>query len=239
MQQWMVLAADDEDDKKGPGCYLVSAFFGLITILVIKGVWPSLIPFDMFQFWTFQGTIKEVFAKSWPLLVWGIALNTPFLLLRDSDSDAQDNAELYYFYGSLLSVWAGVVEEICFRWILFYSEIVGFKCIGALFLGLPYLLYGYVIGPVANFFTLGYLGPYLFGSWGWAVGAAIIGSNGKFRDGHTYQGPLGVINSWFCGMYFFYLMFTHGLLAAMLIHFLFDFFVFTLEYITNVIRRNS
>ena len=45
------------------------------------------------------------------------------------------------------------------------------------------------------------------GSVGRAAAAALV-------MGHKYQGLFGLINSWFIGMYFFYLMFTFGLVAA-------------------------
>ena len=92
-------------------------------------------------------------------------------------------------------------------------------------------------GPVVNFLTLGHLQPYLLGSLGWAVGAAIISSNGKFRDGHAYQGLFGWINAWFCGMFFFYLMFTYGILASIIVHFLYDILIFIVVYLDAVIER--
>lgn len=49
------------------------------------------------------------------------------------------------------------------------------------------------------------------------------------RNGHAYQGWFGTINSWFLGLYFFYIMLTHGLLAAIVVHFTYDFIIFTIR----------
>ena len=53
-------------------------------------------------------------------------------------------------------------------------------------------------------------------------------TNAFFRDGHRYQGPIGVLNSWFAGMFLFWIMFTYGLPAAILVHFMYDFLIFSL-----------
>lgn len=86
-------------------------------------------------------------------------------------------------------------------------------------------LYSLLI-PIADFATLGALHEHLYHPHSWAVGAAILSSNAVFRDGHKYQGPFGIINSWFGGMVLFWVMFNYGLLAAMCIHFLYDFVYF-------------
>jgi hypothetical protein len=59
-------------------------------------------------------------------------------------------------------------------------------------------------------------------------GAALLSSNGRFRDGHLYQGTIGWIDAWFCGMILFYIMFKWGLFAAIIVHFFYDFFLFTM-----------
>lgn len=101
----------------------------------------------------------------------------------------------------------------------------------------PEYLQVHLFGPVANFFTLGLLSDQLTNPANWAIGAAIIASNGFFRDGHKYLGWFGFLNSWFIGMFFFYLMFTYGLPAAILVHFIYDFLIFTVRYVDEAIER--
>jgi hypothetical protein len=87
-------------------------------------------------------------------------------------------------------------------------------------------LYEWALFPMVDWVTMGYLTEYLYHPHSWAVGAAIIGANAAFRDGHKYQGLLGTINAWFLGMIFFWVVFTYGLFAAMVVHFLYDLAIF-------------
>jgi hypothetical protein len=138
------------------------------------------------------------------------------------------------FAGFGISLWAGVMEEICFRWLLFIAAIVLIPVFDWLllgFIGLHIVQWIFeILSIVANFFTLGYLETYLLNGHGWAVAAAIMSTNGQFRDGHRYQGLIGLTVSWFMGMYFFWMMFTYGLIATIVVHFLYDFFIFLLIF---------
>lgn len=78
-----------------------------------------------------------------------------------------------------------------------------------------------IAGPTANFITLGYLKPWLLDR-GWLFSLCILGSTAFFREEHKYQGVLGFANSWFLGMFFFYMMLTHGLFAAICAHFFYN-----------------
>ena len=71
----------------------------------------------------------------------------------------------------------------------------------------------------------------------WAIGAGLITANVKFRDGHKYQGPLGIVNSWYIGLVMFWLLFTYGLLAAIFCHFLYDFLIFATVALMYRLRR--
>lgn len=66
---------------------------------------------------------------------------------------------------------------------------------------------------------------------------AVIWSNVKFREGHKYQGPAGVLNSYMFGFYMFYIAFTYGLLYAIIVHFLFDLFLFSSEHLVQIIKN--
>ncbi len=66
---------------------------------------------------------------------------------------------------------------------------------------------------------------------------AILWSNAKFRDGHKYQGPSGMLNSYVIGIYMFYVAFTHGLIYAIVLHVMFDAVLFTSEHLCQVIKN--
>ncbi|NTU98553.1 hypothetical protein HGA64_00910 [Candidatus Falkowbacteria bacterium] len=67
--------------------------------------------------------------------------------------------------------------------------------------------------------------------------SAVLWSNAKFRDGHKYQGCAGMLNSYLIGFYMFYICFTHGLLYAVVVHFIFDAVLFSSEHAVEVIKR--
>lgn len=233
---------ETEKQKKGEGCYLIAAVMALFVVGLVKIFWPDFIPFTFFEFWYFKGSLAEVFRAAWPVFAWGIVVNIIVAVKDIKDRELVKNAEAFLTLGGCISIFAGVFEELSFRWILFYSAIIGAKVSNFLFFGwagfgIGEWVYTNIAGPVANFFSLGALEPWLFGTLGWAVGAAIIGANGNFRKGHEYQGWFGSINSWFIGMFFFYIMFNYGLLAAVLVHFLYDMFIFVVHYFDAVVER--
>jgi hypothetical protein len=226
-----------DDEKKTGKNYLVSAAFSVVIIALVKSIWPNLIPFGAFEFWQPKGGLLAWLAAGWPLLAWGVGLTAVLSILTKNKPEVNRNAERHMLAGLVISVWAGVVEEICFRWLIFLASIVTVRVGNIIFCGLVRLIHLYVTGQVANFVTIGFLRPYLFHPASWAVGAGLLAANAFFRDGHKYQGWFGFINSWFCGMFLFWIMFRHGLLAGILIHFLYDLLVFGVRYVDMVIER--
>lgn len=104
---------------------------------------------------------------------------------------------------------------------------VGFIAFGlALLLDIAFILlilrwfYTAVWFPVVNWLTLGKFSDIF--AMAWPVGAAMISVNGQFSKGHLYQGIIGLIHSWVIGMLMFWFVFNFGILAAMLIHAIFD-----------------
>lgn len=224
--------------------YIDYTFSCLIVIFVAEFFWPNVIPFDFFKFWHLNGSIFDVLAISWLVLMWAFALTLIEAFLTKNRKDFNENAERFFIKGIIISLRAGIFEEISFRWIIFYSQIfictaLNFILFGWAGFGLIEWIYVNILGPIANFFTLGFLVPVLFGSLGWAVGAAVLSSNGKFRNGHIYLGLFGWVNSWFIGMFFFLLMFKYGIIASILVHFLYDFIIFMVRYFDAVIERRS
>lgn len=151
-------------------------------------------------------------------------------------------AELIIAKGAVVSTMAGVGEEITFRWLFFLNNIISVKIgnwffFGFLGLGIPEWLHLHIFGPIANWTTFGGLESFIFHPTGWAVGAAMLTTNAFFRNGHRYQGLLGVVNSWFGGMFLFWIMFTYGLPVAILIHFTYDFLIYLVRYADAAIER--
>lgn len=66
---------------------------------------------------------------------------------------------------------------------------------------------------------------------------AIMWSNVKFSEGHKYQGPSGTLHSYMIGFYMIYIAFTYGLLYAIVIHFLFDLFIFGSEHTVQILKN--
>lgn len=232
----------EEQKPKTPGCYLLIAVIALVVVLVVEWLRPEIIPFELFQFWKLNGSIWDVMKASWPLFVWGITRNVIQVIRKRNNPELNKHAEVIIGLGCLVSTWAGVVEELAFRWIIFYGEIVGYTFINFILFGfqgtgLIEWIFMNVSGPIANVLTLGLMHNYLFSSLGWAVGAAMVSSNGQFGEGHSYQGFFGWINSWFIGMFFFYLMFQYGLFTSIIVHFLYDMFLFIVDYIDAFVER--
>ena len=224
-----------------------------------------MIPIDMYFVWDMHGVGSETsylegligwLTVGWPIFAWGVGVNVLFHFIRPgyarSDRYARRlSAGQIFSVGTLISAWAGITEEIAFRWLIFFGAFLGifvgnwlfFDCLG---FGIAEWFYTVIWGPLANWATLGYLEPYLFHESGWLFGAAIVSANQFFRDGHKYQGFFGWVNSWFLGMFFFYVMFTYGLVAAIVIHFVYDWAIFTtaacfrfLDGIVETVTRRS
>lgn len=229
------------DQDKGESNFISNATWAFILIGLLVFFWPSLIaPFSFFEFWTIKGSLWDAVKNAWPIYLWGTSVTAFGLLLTGSKGRA--NAVKVFIDGTTRSIAAGVLEEISFRWLIFFSGIVMIPVFDWLFLGFMGFhwikwIYGVVLCPMANFFTLGYLEHYLLNGYGWAVAAAIICANGNFRDAHKYLGRLGYVNSWFLGMYFFWVLFTYGIVAAIIVHFLYDFFIFTVKSIAVACNR--
>jgi hypothetical protein len=66
---------------------------------------------------------------------------------------------------------------------------------------------------------------------------AVIWTNVKFREGHEYQGPMGKLHSYIFGFYMIYVAFTFGLVYAIIIHFLYDLFLFASEHLAHILKN--
>ncbi|MBI4435297.1 CPBP family intramembrane metalloprotease [Candidatus Uhrbacteria bacterium] len=227
-----------EEKVKGHNS-LLTAIGSIIVIAIVKALWPQLIPIETWSLWKSTGGFGDWIKVGWPIFAWGLGINLIFTFIRDDDHrdyagfrHFRDDGLRLWITGTLISLRAGIVEEIAYRWLIFLAAIAmiripNFLFFGFLGFGIPEWFHNHVWGPVANWTTFQQLQPYIFSEYGWAAGAAMLTSNSFFRDGHKYQGLFGIINAWFLGMFFFWIMFTHGLWAAIVVHTLYDFLIFT------------
>lgn len=230
------------EEKKKEEHFLQTAFGCFIVSAVLLYIWPGLLPFGLFDLWKTKGTWQEWLYTSWPVFAWGGGMTALVSMLTSNPPEENEEAEENLAKGFVISVMAGVFEEIAFRWTIFCSSCIGVQIVNFIlfgFMGWGWVecLQEYLLGPVANFFTLGLLGTYLLSASTWYVGAGMLVANAKFRDGHKYLGFVGYLNSWFIGMFFFYLMFRYGLPAAILVHFLYDALIFFVRYVDQCVER--
>lgn len=298
-------------DEKTPRNYILSALTaGLLIIPFTKGC-TDIMPIDAFRPWHMSGSNPlDWLLISWPIFAWGLGVNILFALWQHFRTRKTHRAGFDHTFlrerrgpsvwdmlwgGTLISLWAGVTEELAFRWLIFGGAFLGLWVVNFIFsgtfgliffgillgaglggfigralsrnglgfgvgagiiiglaivialgvkipasalsVGIPELFHLHVWGPLADWTTFGYLHPWIFHKTGWIIGAAMLSSNAFFRDGHKYQGLFGVINAWFAGMFFFWLMWNHGLLAAILVHFTYDFIIFAFAAARQGIQR--
>ena len=228
--------------KKSKRNFIVLIFFSFIGVSIVSIIFPGVIPFRMFELWNTSGKMSDWLIASWPIFAWAIGLNVLVSLTTRNRKEHNRNAEKIFVGGAVLSLIAGVTEEIGFRWLIFLNSILIIKIMNFLFfgfLGLPLAepVYKYFSAPIANFLTMGSMEHILFHRAGWSVGAGLMASNSFFSDGHKYLGWLGQVNSWFIGMFMFLILFEYGLLAWITIHFLYDLSIFCVRYVDIAIER--
>lgn len=205
------------------------------TLALVAALWSAYIPYGPFELWVPKAGPLTWLAVALPGAAWGTLLQGILELRR---SRRMTKLDVFDFPlptkilsdGTRVSLVAGVLEEIIFRWALFllflflYAVLnFPFKAIG---IDVDPLLHGMFLTPVADLFTFGMLHDVLYHDAGWHVGAAMLTANAFFRDGHKYLGKLGWANSWFMGMYFFWAALRFGLPAAIVAHALYDLTVF-------------
>ncbi|MDQ5936079.1 MAG: hypothetical protein QG574_3415 [Cyanobacteriota bacterium erpe_2018_sw_21hr_WHONDRS-SW48-000092_B_bin.40] len=215
-----------------------------VLVALVKLIFPHAIPYSFWELWNTTGSVGDWLTASWPILLWAVGIT--FLMAALTRNSRYDNyyAERHLAAGIWLSLRAGIMEEIVFRWLIFMwciamAKLSDFILGGFLFEhGLVWLLYSVILSPIADFFTFGLLHGQLSGTDTWFIAAALLMANSQFRNGHKYQGLLGFVNSWFIGMYMFYLLFTFGLMAAIVVHLVYDLCIFAIEYFDRAHERS-
>lgn len=215
-----------------------------VLVALVKLIFPHAIPFTFWGLWNTTGSVGDWLTASWPILLWAVGITFLISALTRNSHYENYHAESHLSAGIWLSLRAGIMEEIVFRWLIFMwciamAKLSDFILGGFLFgHGLTWLLYSFILSPIADFFTLGILHEQLSGTDTWFIAAALLMANSHFRNGHKYQGLMGFVNSWFIGMYMFYLLFTYGLVAAIVVHLVYDLCIFAIEYFDRAHERS-
>ena len=222
------------EEKAEQSNYLVVSFFAFISVILVQKFFPGVIPFDTYEFWNMKGSLLNAIEISWFLFLWAIGV-TAITIFKKIEA-IEESPKNILAGGFITSAFAGITEEISFRWLIFLHgiwivQLINYIFFGFAGFGISEWVYTIILIPIASLLSLGALDTILYSPMGWFVGAAMLFSNAMFRDGHKYLGLLGYINSWFIGLYLFYLMFQFGLIASIVVHFLYDMIIFVVIFI--------
>jgi len=223
--------------------HLIFTLKSLIVVSLVMYFAPDMVPFKLLEFWTISGTPLDWLQTGKWLVIWGAFVTLVWCVYTQNEPRNNRHAERILGQGVKISIASGIGQEILFRWGYLLSGIIMVQffdwILGGFFFGngLLQLVQSSVLGPLANLITFGTMSEFLAQSDTWAVGAGMLATNLAYRDGHKYTGKFGVVNNWFVGMAFFYLMFTYGLLAAILVHILYDLAIIGVVYLDMVVER--
>lgn len=226
----------------GPNYVFLAALVAAGIGLVVRIFFPwEAIPFRFGQFLRFDGRWWEPFLFASPLFVIGFLLNISKMATSINPPEVHENAPMIPINGVMVSIFAGVMEEICFRWVFFYGAMSFYWIVG---LGLSTLLTADVSAwfthdplRLFNLFLAGFKPELVSLPGGWTLGLAVLASNWKFQQGHLYQGKVGATFAFAGGFLFFWITFRYGLLASMLVHFVFDLSVFAMLFVDVLIEQ--
>lgn len=239
----LALKKDQDDDNNG--CLLIAIPVSFLVICLIKWVWPDVIPYRMFEFFNWHISIVQLWQLTWPLWIYTgfvLIIQTTSILLED------DKYTIRYIWpspiklfvsGIFISFYAGITEEIFFRWLLFYQQIVAYKIFNYITFGLVAWLYLHISRPFICFVSRGSLSQILLTRPQWFIGGSILTSNGRFQDGHKHLGCFGYVNSWIIGIYLFYILFNSGLIACIIVHVIYDLIVFSSGALAIYIKKRT
>lgn len=84
-------------------------------------------------------------------------------------------------------------------------------------------IYDHVTVPIASLVTFGQFGNIFYSTdYPKLFIFGMVAANARFRDGHKYQGLVGVINAWIVGFIFMGAMINYGIGTAIFIHAFYD-----------------
>lgn len=227
-----------DDDGVTPQ-YIWNALVGLAIAGTVDLFWPKVLPFRLFSLWLVRCSFVQMLMAVSYLMLWGLLLQSYISWRTRNRSEINEQAEKILLQGVIRSVKAGIFEELSFRWLFFAGSIATSMVFNYLTFGLVAWFQIHCVGPVVNFVTSGWLQEYLVGAAAWTTSIGICHSNLKFREGHSYQGTIGYINSWYLGFYFFWLTLHYGLPIAIVAHSCYNLTVYGVCYVDSVIERRQ
>lgn len=235
------------------GSYLSLAIMMIVGIIFARLLLPfATVPFVFEEFLFFKGAWWEPIWAAWPLFLIGFVINFWKMATTTNPPEVQKNAPTIPIHGLSTSLFAGIMEEVVFRWVLLYGymgilwilndvtaylfDVPILKIITeVVFGGFTTIIVGnaqdILVHPAA--WTIG------AAAGTWTLGLAILPSVMKFQQGHLYQGVTGWIFSGFAGLVFFHIMFNYGLFAGMWVHFLFDMMVFLMLFVDVLLEEQA
>lgn len=126
------LQANDEHDNHAvdrlPLVRTSEFYYGLVgtflALLLVKWIFPNLLPFEIFQFWTVSFDWQKILSIPWWLLLVGPVLVIVYSIV--TRNSRMDNIRILEDFKEdfKTSVLAGIFEEVSFRWLSFYWAIV-------------------------------------------------------------------------------------------------------------------
>jgi len=141
--------------------------------------------------------------------------------------------------------WPGAVALCIASAALWYNKEKGLA-LGALLLAILAALFALYANPVywfyqmlfyiAHFTTLTLMDPVLYGDHQQLCIYGAFVANLWFRDGHKYQGPLGLVNAWYAGMVLLYATIMYGLFTAIAVHALYDILISVMRFMQQKTR---
>jgi hypothetical protein len=235
--------------KETDGCLWISLVLLAIPIVIlIAHFYPDILPVSsVFDFWTIKGTLTDWINSSWALFAFGASFVIIKMLVKPEKFKPllKLSGKVIVGSGLLVATWTGIMEEIGFRWILFIFFIGVCSLLNFLFFdafggpGLMQWLCVHIFAPASNFISLGLMENF-FQKASWQVVGGLLFANLVFSDAHFYQGWLGLIISWFIGLFFFWTMLTYGLPVAMGVHFSYNLICFvTVSIFAHLGKANA
>lgn len=217
---------DFEEMFSAPLFFLISIVLVFIFWVIIEAFSPGF--FNPFQFWNLTENIPAAVFGCWPIFLY--AAIATYVLWVFSRKRKLANKEAFLAKGIFKSIMAGLLEEIGFRCMFIFLAMVLIVAMNFLSFGLIMWINESIIFPLTDFVTLGMMHNIIYG-FPPLMMAGALDANVWFRNGHKYLGLVGIINSWFIGLYFLCVMFTQGLIVAIIVHALYDIVVFSTEYV--------
>lgn len=217
----------DVEQQDKPESILGKGLKALILVGFVASYMPKHMPFSFFHFWKSTGSIGDWIIAALPVCLIGVVSSVAFYgSLKKHGIQESDSPAIMSTAGIFISAISAIMSEISIRWLVFYASILGATFTNWILTK----IFGFALiewldlniaAHVANFFTFGLMHEWLFHPENWAIGAGVLIANAFFRDWHQPENLLGATTSWYTGMFLFWMMFTYGLPAAIVAHFIY------------------